>query len=159
MRDPQGTPNDLTTQHFGVRDKAILWILLAGAGIIRMIAAIPSLPNGLFDDAYIGFRYSQNIAQGLGFVFNPGEKVLGTTAPLFILMLAAVSRVIGVSYLEWIAVAAGILSSLGILFSAKKSSPRAYLPPLNGVTSQSSRSCPPLISNSTSGMEPALFCS
>ncbi len=33
------------------------------------------------DDSYITFRYARNILAGEGFVFNPGEPVLGTTTP------------------------------------------------------------------------------
>ena len=40
------------------------------------------------DDAYITFRYAENLARGLGFVYNPGERVLGTTTPLYCLWLA-----------------------------------------------------------------------
>lgn len=40
------------------------------------------------DDAYITFRYAKNFASGLGLVFNPGELVLGTTSPLWALLLA-----------------------------------------------------------------------
>jgi len=43
------------------------------------------------DDAYITFRYAHNIARGVGFVYNAGEKVLGTTTPLFALILAALT--------------------------------------------------------------------
>ena len=39
------------------------------------------------DDAFITYRYSQNLIHGRGFVFNPGERVLGTTAPLHALVL------------------------------------------------------------------------
>lgn len=47
------------------------------------------------DDAYITFRYARNIAYGLGFVYNPGEYILGTTTPLFTLLLALIQRTIG----------------------------------------------------------------
>ncbi|HSE43629.1 MAG TPA: hypothetical protein VLH08_22905, partial [Acidobacteriota bacterium] len=40
------------------------------------------------DDALITFRYAENLAAGNGFVYNVGEKVLGTTAPLLALILA-----------------------------------------------------------------------
>ena len=33
------------------------------------------------DDAYITYRYARNLADGAGFVYNPGERVLGTTPP------------------------------------------------------------------------------
>ena len=51
-------------------------------------------PALLIDDAYITFRYAENLARGLGPVFNPGERVLGTTAPLWAGILAG-ARLLG----------------------------------------------------------------
>ena len=53
--------------------------------------------NGVIDidDAYITFRYAENIAAGHGFVYNQGEHVLGSTTPLFCLLLAFF-RILGV---------------------------------------------------------------
>ena len=42
----------------------------------------------VIDDAYITFRYARNFAAGYGFVYNPGEWVLGTTTPLYGLLLS-----------------------------------------------------------------------
>ena len=39
------------------------------------------------DDSYITYRYARNILAGNGFVFNSGEHVLGTTTPLYTLLL------------------------------------------------------------------------
>jgi arabinofuranosyltransferase len=47
------------------------------------------------DDAFITFRYAENLARGLGPVFNPGERVLGTTAPGYMLFGALLYSVIG----------------------------------------------------------------
>ena len=44
----------------------------------------------LVDDAYITFRYARNLIEGQGLVYNPGEHVLGTTTPLFALIMAGV---------------------------------------------------------------------
>jgi hypothetical protein len=44
------------------------------------------------DDAYITFRYSVRIAAGLGFTYNDGQHVLGTTSPLLALLLAPAAR-------------------------------------------------------------------
>jgi hypothetical protein len=41
-----------------------------------------------FDDAFITYRYAKNMLEGRGFVYNPGERHLGTTSPLFTLLLA-----------------------------------------------------------------------
>ncbi|MDK2972218.1 MAG: hypothetical protein PWP23_1973 [Candidatus Sumerlaeota bacterium] len=35
------------------------------------------------DDAMITFVYARNLARGVGFVFNPGEWIYGTTTPIF----------------------------------------------------------------------------
>ena len=40
------------------------------------------------DDAHITYRTARNIAEGEGFGFNPGERVLITTTPLYTLLLA-----------------------------------------------------------------------
>jgi hypothetical protein len=40
------------------------------------------------DDAYITYRYARNIVEGVGMVYNPGQPVLGTTTPLYTLLMA-----------------------------------------------------------------------
>jgi arabinofuranosyltransferase len=40
------------------------------------------------DDAYITYQYSQNLADGLGAVFNPGERVEGYSNLLWMLVIA-----------------------------------------------------------------------
>lgn len=46
------------------------------------------------DDSFITYRYARHAAEGVGLVYNAGEPVLSTTAPLYALMLAAGSWVI-----------------------------------------------------------------
>lgn len=59
-----------------------------------VLAASLRLTGGAWpiDDAYISFRYARNLATGLGFVYNAGQPVLGTSTPLYTLLLAAASR-------------------------------------------------------------------
>jgi hypothetical protein len=47
------------------------------------------------DDAYITFRYARNLLDGHGLVFNSGEAVLGTTTPLYALLLSALGLPLG----------------------------------------------------------------
>ncbi len=47
------------------------------------------------DDAFITFRYAQNLIAGNGLVYNPGEWVLGTTTPLYAVLLAAIGSITG----------------------------------------------------------------
>jgi hypothetical protein len=63
---------------------------LIGLPAIAFLATI-QLDLGLVintDDAPITFRYAENLATGKGFVYNEGERVLGTSTPLFTLLLA-----------------------------------------------------------------------
>jgi hypothetical protein len=47
------------------------------------------------DDAYITFRYAQNLLSGHGLVYNPGEAVLGTTTPVYALLMVGLGLVTG----------------------------------------------------------------
>ncbi len=44
------------------------------------------------EDSLITFRYAENLADGRGFVYNEGERVLGTTTPLWASLLAIADR-------------------------------------------------------------------
>jgi len=62
------------------------------------------------DDAYVTFVYARHLGAGEGFVFNLGERVLGTTSPLQALLLALVYRLFG----EVLPTAALLIGSLGL---------------------------------------------
>jgi hypothetical protein len=62
-------------------------ILIFLAAVAARIA-FHLLTGFVADDAFITFRYARNIAEGYGFVYNLGEPVLGTSTPLFTLILA-----------------------------------------------------------------------
>ena len=49
------------------------------------------------DDIYVSYRYARNLASGLGFVFNPGERVFGITDPGVGLLLAMAHAVSGIA--------------------------------------------------------------
>lgn len=72
----------------------------AGAALIAFAVVVPRLSGlyttNIFDDAFITFRYSENLVRGHGLVYNPGLRTLGTTTPLFALILAG-GRFAGVS--------------------------------------------------------------
>ncbi len=69
--------------------KKYLWIFLYLA--ITSVFIYKSFSKWNYDDAYITYRYAVNLANGEGFVYNPGERVLSTTTPLFTILLAASS--------------------------------------------------------------------
>lgn len=66
-------------------------------GLLVLLAFVARLLPGprTIDDAYITFRYARNILAGNGFVYNTGERVLGTTTPLYTLLMAAEAGLLG----------------------------------------------------------------
>ncbi|TFH35571.1 MAG: hypothetical protein E4G99_06990, partial [Anaerolineales bacterium] len=77
--------------------------------IVLLAIAVRIVPGPrTIDDAYITFRYSQNLLNGNGLVFNAGEAVLGTTTPLYALLLSLAAAPIGGSQAPYPAIALGI---------------------------------------------------
>ncbi|MCJ7566642.1 MAG: hypothetical protein MUO58_03785 [Anaerolineales bacterium] len=66
------------------KNRVIIWFTL---GILALTFSLV-YSNFIQDDAYITYRYARNISTGVGFVYNPGEAVLGTTTPLYTSLLA-----------------------------------------------------------------------
>ena len=58
--------------------------------LLFLVAVVARLIPGprTIDDSYITYRYARNLIAGDGFVFNPGEQVLGTTTPLYTCLMA-----------------------------------------------------------------------
>lgn len=72
-------------------------VLIISLGISLFITM--NMGEKSYDDAYITFRYAKNLASGEGFVYNSGENVLGTTTPLFTLLLALIRIVFPVAFI------------------------------------------------------------
>jgi hypothetical protein len=95
--------------------------------LLLVLAAAVSYRHFTPDDAFITYRYAANLAAGSGLVYNPGERVLGTTTPLFALLLGGLTSLTG---LEPPALAAIIswTSLLGagftLYFAAREDLPR-----------------------------------
>jgi hypothetical protein len=98
------------------------WLLIAGLVALALIARLVPGERTV-DDAYITFRYARNVAQGVGFVYNPGQRVLGTTTPLYTLLMAALSLATGSGDFPTLALvvnaSAGALS-VGMLYALGK---------------------------------------
>ena len=63
---------------------------------LAILAWLSSIAWFLTDDAFISFRYTLNLLEGHGLVFNPGERVEGYTNFLWILELAALWGLFGI---------------------------------------------------------------
>ena len=66
------------------------------AAAAAMFAVQVALFRGVrLDDAFITFRYAQNLATGVGFVLNRGERVMGSTSPGEVLLATVAHFVLG----------------------------------------------------------------
>jgi len=90
-----------------IRMPVIVGLLLLPVGIaLRCILAAGT--DFAVGDAFIGFRFAEQFAQGHGLVFNTGELVGGNTSPLFSILMGMgalsgiaiplVSRMIGIGF-------------------------------------------------------------
>jgi 4-amino-4-deoxy-L-arabinose transferase-like glycosyltransferase len=85
-------------------------LILAVLFVVTLVARIIPGPRTI-DDAFITFRYSRNIVEGHGFLYNPGQPAtLGTTTPLFTLLMAGMSLVTGGQDFPWYALSVSALA-------------------------------------------------
>ncbi len=66
----------------------MMWSAVAALFAVRLAGWAP-------DDFFITYRYAHNFARGAGFVFNPGERVFGSTDPGLGLLLGALNALTG----------------------------------------------------------------
>ncbi len=69
--------NDMLFQRYF----SLVYLLVTSAALYAVLS------QWAYDDPFITYRYADNLARGLGFVYNPGERVLSTTTPLFAMLL------------------------------------------------------------------------
>ncbi len=86
---------------------------------LALLAWLASVAWFLTDDAFISFRYTRNLIEGHGLVFNPGERVEGYTNFLWILELAAIWAIFNIRpeyAAPWLSVAYTIATLLVTLW-------------------------------------------
>lgn len=85
MNTTQRELSDQQTPHW-MHLSWLPWLLFLIAVVVRLVPGPRTI-----DDSYITYRYARNLLLGEGFVYNPGERVLGTTTPLYtsLMVLAA----------------------------------------------------------------------
>lgn len=90
---------------------AAFWCLLA-ALVITYLSGTWS--HGV-DDSFITYRYADNLRNGYGLAFNPGERHYGSTAMGFAVLLAAVSAALHLVGYGEIAAISHCLSALSLV--------------------------------------------
>jgi len=143
------------------RRGVVITVVLAGALLAAIAfstwfhARVGVLP---FDDAFITYRYAENLLAGRGLVYNAGERVFGASTPLYILWLSILKALTGVSSLPLLAVRWNALwfalTALGMTVCVARVCSSARWGVLAGVYCSLSL---PLLSISSGGMESALF--
>lgn len=101
-----------SSEHQPARVTRRLLALLVVVALLAVAARVIPHPRTI-DDAYITFRYSRNLVDGDGFVYNPSMRTLGTTTPLYTLLMAAVGFVTGSEQYPWFALFANALADAG----------------------------------------------
>src|SRR5512141_1854778 len=70
-------------------------LVLPALLVVLAIAARVIPGPRTIDDSFITFRYARNLLAGQGFVYNPGERVQGTTTPLYTLLMTGLGALTG----------------------------------------------------------------
>ncbi len=113
-----------------------LLALLLVVALLAIVARVIPHPRTI-DDAYITFRYSRNLVDREGFVYNPDTRTLGTTTPLYTLFMAAISFVTGSEQYPWFALYTNALADAGtamlLAWLAYRLSGRLVLAAISGV--------------------------
>src|SRR6185295_1197218 len=132
-------------------------VAIAGLAALGLAVVAAKLRFGI-DDAFINFRFAENLANGYGPVFNPGERVEGYTTPAWVFLLAALDRLgaplLGTAHVLGIAAAAVTVVATAAI--ATRAAPR-----LGGVAGVFAGLLvalhPGVLFWAASGMETALF--
>ena len=95
---------------------AIIALLLALVGVASVYIAVGSPPIVGAEDAAIGFRYARNLAEGHGFVFNPGgDRVEGVTSLLWAFVSSGIYAAVGPGSMEITLFMISVLLTCGTL--------------------------------------------
>ncbi len=140
-----------------IKRKGLPWDLLVLVPLMAVFFAAAYLLRVRYDDAYIVYRYAQNLADGNGLVYNVGERVEGYTCVLWLLLLSALykagldivrmSAAFGIGF-GWLTIIA--TSWLAYTVSGDEARWRRWLPSTLVAV------CPFFIFNAGTGMETTL---
>ncbi len=134
--DPESASQILSSVSPSTRKafQTAIWIVVIGAVLYGAYQVISY--RWVCDDAFISFRYARNLVNGLGLVFNAGERVEGYTNFLWTMIMAAgmVVKLDPVPLSEWLG-AISFFVTVGLfgyfsyrLFRSKESGASLWLP-------------------------------
>jgi arabinofuranosyltransferase len=129
---------------------------IVGASVLALALLSLHHLDHTVDDAFIGFRYAENLIRGHGLVFNPGERVEGYTNFLWVLLLApclalSIDPEVASKVLGFIAAAATLAAVVRLGSRTTRFRESGWVAPLFLASS------PPFVVWATGGMETPLF--
>ena len=65
-----------------------MWVVSVVLVLLALLIGRVNEPPALYDDAAIGFRYSERLVDGHGLTYNDHERVMGFSNPLWTVLLA-----------------------------------------------------------------------
>jgi len=138
--------------------QALLWL----APLCLYVAHVWLFRHYTVDDAYITFRYSRSLAEGMGPYFNPGEHVEGYTNFLLMLLLAGVAKLAGAAVLpaaaQLLSLVGGALAIVAAYELARRAIQDTDQAPLAGALAAGLLAAAPSFAvNSASGLETTLY--
>ncbi|TNF37647.1 MAG: hypothetical protein EP329_02580 [Deltaproteobacteria bacterium] len=96
------------------RRRRLMWLGVAAILVVPFMLSVLAALDFIKDDAYISFRYAQNVVAGNGLVFNSGEYLEGITNFLWTLLM------IPFEALGWdlfqVSEVLGVVMSLGFIY-------------------------------------------
>lgn len=102
--------------------------VLALAAPVVLFAVLAWDRRWMAEDGFINVRVIENLLDGDGPVFNPGERVETSTSPLWVGVLAALTRIVRVPFsgvsVEWVAVILGFALAVAALVLAQVAAAR-----------------------------------
>jgi len=88
------------------------WVFVGGlAALAVVLFCLVRQVHGV-DDAFISFRYARNLAAGEGPVYNPGERVYGSTAMAWVGLLAGMAYALRIQVEDAAACSGAVLLAL-----------------------------------------------
>jgi hypothetical protein len=141
---------------FNLSHKYLMWVALVISITVIAVHNISIYP-WMLDDAFISFRYAENLSSGYGPVFNPDERVEGYTNFLWVILLA-LGKTIGVDIVSFSRLLGSIfaIGCIFLLINAHKFI-RSIDYKTSAVAALFLGSCGMFTAWATSGMEVTMF--
>lgn len=76
-------------KHLNIRNPQLRSLL--GYLVVAVVIWLAVMFEFRLDDSFITYRYARNLSEGVGLVYNFGDSVLSTTAPLYAVLLTVLS--------------------------------------------------------------------